>query len=120
MGEPWGAEQLWEVLVSPSGWAEQGSAQPQAWSSTGKPGKAAEHWSWEASEEATDGEPCCVINIAAEPGFACADVSPQAGSRDEGSRAPGVWEWPRHRNGDAGSTSVSSWQSPAWDSWFCW
>lgn len=50
------------------------------WSPTGKPGKAAERWSWGASEEVTDGEPSCGINIAGEPGFACAGASPRLGA----------------------------------------
>lgn len=50
------------------------------WNPTGKPEKAAERWSWGASEEVTDGELSCGINIAGEPGFTCAGASPRLGA----------------------------------------
>lgn len=98
------------VLVSPSGLPAQGSAQPQAYSSTGKPGKAAGSWSWGAPEEATDGEAGCVINIAGEPGSAV-QMSPHRMAAGMRGQWPPPWPW--HRSGDAGNTRRSSWQSPA-------
>lgn len=44
----------------------------------------------------------------------------QAGSRAEGSSACVVWEWPWNKGGEAGNTGMSSRQSPALNSRFCW